>query len=61
MKDSHITGRPEVGRVEFPLRTGVSDNTLNVWLPVQSVNPGQSASGELRLELTYKVSLGGIL
>ncbi|GMH35092.1 hypothetical protein BSKO_02960 [Bryopsis sp. KO-2023] len=54
IKDSHITGRPEVGKVELPLRRGVSDQTMSVWLPVQAVNPGQLPSGELHIEVTYK-------
>ena len=54
IKDSPITGRPEVGKVEFPLNRLPTDGSLSIWLPVQQVNPGQESMGELHLDLSYK-------
>ena len=33
--DSHITGRPDVGYVKFPLTRMPRDGCLTSWLPVQ--------------------------
>ena len=33
--DSHITGRPDVGYVKFPLTRMPQDGCLTAWLPVQ--------------------------
>jgi len=33
--DSHITGRPAVGYVKFPLTRMPQDGCLTAWLPVQ--------------------------
>ena len=57
IKDSHLTGRPDVGKVEFPLAKLKTNESLTVWLPVLPVNPNQQAQGELHLDLTYRVSL----
>eukprot|EP00210_Caulerpa_lentillifera_P007763 g7408.t1 len=54
IKDSHITGRPEVGKVEFPLDTLPKDGSLSIWLPIKQVSPGQSPTGELHLDISYK-------
>ena len=55
IKDSHLTGRPDVGKVEFPLSKLRANECLSVWLPVLPVNPNQQAQGELYLDLTYRV------
>lgn len=54
IKDSPITGRPEVGKVEFPLNKLPRDGSLSIWLPVQQVVPGQEPMGELHLDFSYK-------
>lgn len=64
--DSHLTGKPEVGRIAFPLRNLTPDVGVSLWLPLES--PGtkkgkpkggaaaaQRVEGEVLLELTYKV------
>ena len=33
--DAHITGRPDVGYVKFPLTRMPADGCLTAWLPVQ--------------------------
>ena len=33
--DSHLTGRPDVGYVKFPLTRMPQDGCLTSWLPVQ--------------------------
>ena len=33
--DSHITGRPDVGYIKFPLVRMPTDGTMTAWLPVQ--------------------------
>ncbi|EIE26036.1 hypothetical protein COCSUDRAFT_61028 [Coccomyxa subellipsoidea C-169] len=52
--DSHITGRPDVGYVKFPLVRMPSDGRTTAWLPVQSSVPGQRGQGELHVQLIYK-------
>lgn len=36
--DSHITGRPDVGYVKFPLVRMPSDGRTTAWLPVQVIS-----------------------
>ncbi|CAL8470275.1 g9817 [Coccomyxa elongata] len=52
--DSHITGRPDVGYVKFPLVRMPADGRTTAWLPVQSSIPGQRGQGELHVQLIYK-------
>lgn len=33
--DAHITGRPDVGYVKFPLTRMPADGCLTAWMPVQ--------------------------
>lgn len=37
--DSHITGRPDVGYVKFPLVRMPADGRTTAWLPVQVCCP----------------------
>lgn len=57
IKDSHITGKPDVGKVEFSLSNLLHDDVLSVWLPVKAINPKQKSFGSLHLEITSKVNL----
>lgn len=59
VRDSHLTGRSEVGYVRFPLSAIPPDGCIDVWLPVQPVVSGHKQEGELLLQLTYKVC-GGV-
>ncbi|CAD7700131.1 unnamed protein product [Ostreobium quekettii] len=52
--DSHMTARPDVGKVVLPLARLRPDECLSVWLPVLPINAGQQAQGELKLDLTYR-------
>ena len=56
IRDSHLTGHPDVGFVEFPLRNLVDGEVLSkLWLPVEPANPGQVKEGALLLDISYKV------
>ena len=35
VRDSHLTGRADVGSVKFPLRNIPSDGHISTWLPVE--------------------------
>lgn len=54
VRDSHLTGRSEVGFVRFPLSAIPPDGCIDVWLPVQPIVTGHKQEGELLLQLTYK-------
>lgn len=54
VKDSHLTGRPDVGRVQFALKDLPPNGQVQLWLGLEPTNPGQSWEGELMLEITYK-------
>lgn len=54
IKDNPMTGRPDVGKVRVPLSMLPSDTEVTMWVPVDPGNPGQTAQGELKLELCYK-------
>lgn len=54
IKDSPITGRPEVGKVSFSLSLLPRDGSLSIWLPIEQVQPGQEPMGELHLDISYK-------
>mmetsp|Transcript_14128 Transcript_14128/g.36259 ORF Transcript_14128/g.36259 Transcript_14128/m.36259 type:complete len:909 (-) Transcript_14128:219-2945(-) len=55
VKDSHLTGRTEVGHATLPLIQLPEDRTVTMWVPVESPVPGQPhTGGELLLELSYK-------
>jgi hypothetical protein len=55
VNDSHLTGRPKVGRATLSLRDLPPDRPLTVWLPLEPANPGQAAQGEVGLDVTFKV------
>lgn len=54
VRDSHITGRPDVGHISFPLRDLPADGIASVVLPLEPANPGQKKEGEIVLDITYK-------
>eukprot|EP00879_Flechtneria_rotunda_P007959 GHRR01008338.1.p1 GENE.GHRR01008338.1~~GHRR01008338.1.p1 ORF type:complete len:1287 (+),score=597.52 GHRR01008338.1:548-4408(+) len=54
VNDSHLTGRPKVGKAILQLRGLPPDGKLSVWLPLQPVNPGQKPMGEVLLDVTFK-------
>lgn len=54
IRDSHLTGRPDVGWVDFVLRDIPEDGTITTWLPVQPTPPLTKGEGEILLDLTYK-------
>lgn len=54
VNDSHLTGRPKVGKAVLRLKDLPPDGRLSVWLPLEPVNPGQRPQGEVHLDLTYK-------
>ena len=35
VRDSHLTGRANLGRIEYPLRTIPPDGHISSWLPIQ--------------------------
>ena len=39
IRDSHLTGRPDVGYVRLPLSRIPSTGIINAWLPVQVPRP----------------------
>ena len=58
VRDSHLTGRPLLGNVSFPLSRLSSDGTLDAWLPVMDAQPLTAPAkpvGDIHLKLTYKV------
>jgi hypothetical protein len=66
VNDSHLTGRPKVGAARLRLRDLPPDGSASLWLPLEPVNPGQKAAGEVLLDISYKpfvddeqVRLGG--
>ena len=59
VRDSHLTGRSEVGFVRFPLSAIPPDGCIDVWLPVQPIVTGHKQEGELLLQLTYKARGAG--
>uniref|UniRef100_A0A061SBL8 Integral membrane single c2 domain protein n=1 Tax=Tetraselmis sp. GSL018 TaxID=582737 RepID=A0A061SBL8_9CHLO len=55
VKDSHLTGRTEVGYARLPLIDVPTDSAVALWIPVEAPIPGQpSAGGELLVEVCYK-------
>jgi hypothetical protein len=54
VNDSHITGRPKVGKATFALKDLPSDGRLSKWLPLVPINPGQEVRGEVLLDITFK-------
>jgi hypothetical protein len=55
VNDSHLTGRPKVGKATLPLTNIPRDGKLTVSLPLEPVNPGQQAQGEVLLDVSFKV------
>jgi hypothetical protein len=58
VRDSHLTGRPLLGDVSFPLSRLPADGTLDAWLPVMDAQPLTAPAkpvGDIHLKLTYKV------
>lgn len=58
VRDSHLTGRPLLGNVSFPLSRLPSDGALDAWLPVMDAQPISAPAkpvGEIHLKFTFKV------
>jgi hypothetical protein len=55
VNDSHLTGRPKVGRATLPLSSVPRDGKLTVALPLEPVNAGQKPQGEVLLDVSFKV------
>ena len=58
VRDSHLTGRPLLGDVSFPLSRLPADGALDAWLPVMDAQPLTAPAkpvGEIHLKFTYKV------
>ena len=58
VRDSHLTGRPLLGNVSFPLSRLPADGALDAWLPVMDAQPLTAPAkpvGEIHLKFTYKV------
>ena len=55
IRDSHITGRPDVGRVDYALASMPRGGEVTLWLPVRAP-PGSGArdEGQLQVILVYK-------
>lgn len=51
IKDSQVTGRPNVGRIALPLSRVSAAGMHATWVPLEPVNPGQKPEGWLRLEV----------
>jgi hypothetical protein len=54
VNDSHLTGRPKVGKARLQLRDLPPDGRMTLWLPLEPVNPGQGPQGEVLLDITFK-------
>lgn len=55
VNDSHLTGRPKVGKATLALKDMPRDGKLTVSLPLEAVNAGQKAQGEVLLDVSFKV------
>lgn len=58
VKDSHLTGRTEVGQARFSLQDLGPDGKMSGWLkldPVGPAGPQGQPSGEMLVEIAYKV------
>jgi C2 domain len=58
VRDSHLTGRPLLGDVSFPLSRLPADGALDAWLPVMDAQPLTAPAkpvGDIHLKFTYKV------
>lgn len=55
VNDSHLTGRPKVGKAVLPLKELPTDGHLSLWVPLEPVSPGQKPQGEVLLDITFKV------
>ena len=56
MKDSHLTGRPEVGKASFRLADLPACGRISIWLPLGPSSPAYKAEGDVLLDLVYKVT-----
>jgi hypothetical protein len=54
VNDSHLTGRPKVGKARLQLHDLPPDGRMTLWLPLETVNPGQGPQGEVLLDITFK-------
>ena len=54
MNDSHLTGRPKIGKAYFALKDLPPDGSISMALPLEPVNTGQVAQGAVLLDITYK-------
>lgn len=55
VNDSHLTGRPKVGKATLLLTDIPRDGKLTVSLPLEPVNAGQKPQGEVLLDVSFKV------
>jgi hypothetical protein len=55
VNDSHLTGRPKVGKATLPLANIPRDGKLTMSVPLEPVNPGQKPQGEVLLDISFKV------
>lgn len=55
VNDSSLTGRPKVGKATLPLSSMPRDGKVTMSLPLEAVNPGQKAQGEVLLDVSFKV------
>jgi hypothetical protein len=64
VRDSHLTGRPLLGDVSFPLSRLPADGTLDAWLPVMDAQPLTAPAkpvGDIHLRFTYKVGCATVV
>mmetsp|Transcript_40465 Transcript_40465/g.114601 ORF Transcript_40465/g.114601 Transcript_40465/m.114601 type:complete len:911 (+) Transcript_40465:443-3175(+) len=55
VKDSHLTGKTEVGFAKLPLIDVPDDRPVSIWIPLESPTPGQGMTeGELLVDVCYK-------
>lgn len=58
VKDSHLTGRTDVGRARFSLQDLGPDGKMSGWLkldPIGATGPHGQPPGEMLVEIAYKV------
>ena len=55
INDSHLTGRPKVGKAIVQLKDVPLDgHPMSLSVPLEPVNPGQTRQGEVLLDITFK-------
>lgn len=53
--DSQLTGKPEVGRLMYPVGRLTPDASVSAWLKLERGPGRERGEGELLFDLTYKV------